>query len=204
MLLGDGHLELPKACKNARLHIGLKDKEFTYHLWDLFNSIGIVGSTPKEKRTIIKPSGNLRVSYKFATFTLPYLTHLHSQWYKLVDGKTVKVIPGNILSLLTPRALAYWLSSCRLRSDPTGWTTLRSDPTGWTTAGAGAVALSGPAPDGSYNKRDCCVVIATDSYTAEEVDTLRLALLNNFKIHSTRNGNGKGQDQYIIVSQNEK
>jgi hypothetical protein len=39
--------------------------------------------------------------------------------------------------------------ACRLRSDPTGWTTLRSDPTGWTTAGAGAVPLSGPAPSAS-------------------------------------------------------
>jgi len=40
----------------------------------------------------------------------------------------------------------FQVKACRLRSDPTGWTTLRSDPTGWTTAGAGAVPLSGPAP----------------------------------------------------------
>jgi hypothetical protein len=31
-------------------------------------------------------------------------------WYTKVNGKNVKVIPDNIYSLLTPRALAYWIS----------------------------------------------------------------------------------------------
>jgi hypothetical protein len=40
--------------------------------------------------------------------------------------------------------------------------------------------------------------ISTDSLTLSEVDLLRSLLLDKLNIESTRNANGKGQDQYII------
>ncbi|CAJ0755113.1 3631_t:CDS:2 [Entrophospora sp. SA101] len=109
MILGDGHLQLRGSL--ARFTIGLKDKEFAYHLWDLFNSIGIVGAEPYCSTSVIKPSGNLSVTYHFVTFTLPYFTHLYHNWYRLDNGKKVKALPSNIDELLTPVALAYWISS---------------------------------------------------------------------------------------------
>nr|CAG8544364.1 8120_t:CDS:2 [Entrophospora candida] len=131
--------------------------------------ISLVGTPPRKSSYYDKRTDNTDVSYAFATFTHPYFTDQSKVWYTRVDGKHIKVLPENIADLVTPIALAYWLSGCRLRSDPTGWTTLRSDPTGWTTAGAGAVPLSGPAPDGSFNKRDGCIEISTDSFTPEEI-----------------------------------
>lgn len=42
MILGEVSLEIKG--KNARLKIKQKDKEFVYHLHDLFNPLGIVGA----------------------------------------------------------------------------------------------------------------------------------------------------------------
>lgn len=69
-----------------------------------------MGAPPKEQKSIIKPSGNTRISYQFCTFLLPYFTGLHLQCYHKVNGRAVKVVPCNIADLLTPIALAYWLS----------------------------------------------------------------------------------------------
>jgi len=77
--------------KDGRLHIHQKDTDFVYHLYDLFDTLEIVGATPKECKSVIKPSGNTRVSYVFATFTLPFFTELHKRWYKKIDGKNRQV-----------------------------------------------------------------------------------------------------------------
>lgn len=41
-MLGDGSIAFLKGSGrgNARLVIGFKDKDFTYHIWNLLNSIG--------------------------------------------------------------------------------------------------------------------------------------------------------------------
>ncbi|CAJ0638401.1 203_t:CDS:2, partial [Entrophospora sp. SA101] len=88
MMLSDGSLRIHG--KDAYLQIGQKDKEFVYHLSNLFAKIGIVGAPPIECKSIIKPSGNLRISYLLTTFTMPYLTELHSECYRKVEGKNVK------------------------------------------------------------------------------------------------------------------
>jgi hypothetical protein len=53
--------------------------------------------------------------------------------------------------------------------------------------------------DGSYNKRDHCIEMATNSFTLAEVKLLCSVLLNNFGIESTINSAGnKSKDQYRI------
>jgi hypothetical protein len=104
LVFGDGHLK--RMGNHARFSLGMKDKEFVQLVWGYFNSLGIVGAPPIENKSIIKPSGNTRLSYLFNTFTLPLFTDLHSQWYKRVDGKNIKIIPENIADLLTARAIA--------------------------------------------------------------------------------------------------
>jgi hypothetical protein len=105
------------------LQIKQKDKAFVQLLWDLFNEIGIVGAEPQLISAFLKETcravplsgpapGQTYSAYGFKTLTLPYFTELHSIWYvKKVDGKNFKVIPSNIDETLTPRALAYWLTS---------------------------------------------------------------------------------------------
>jgi hypothetical protein len=91
------------------------------------------------------------------------LTARHKQWYQKIDGKIVKVIPANIGELLTPTALAYWVSS-----------------------------------GGSFNKRDECIQISTDSFRPDEVDKFRSILLDQFNIETTRNIANKENEQYYI------
>jgi hypothetical protein len=74
MILSDASICFSNNSKDARLQIEQKDRSFVDHLWDLLNSVGLVGARPKERITIIKPSGNTRFSYCFKTFTLPFFT----------------------------------------------------------------------------------------------------------------------------------
>jgi hypothetical protein len=46
----------------------------------------------------------------FSTFTHPFFTELHKDWYIQQDGKYIKALPANMNELLTPRAIAYWIS----------------------------------------------------------------------------------------------
>jgi len=48
-MLSDGSLKNDKRCvnSNASLQIEQKDRDFVELLWDLFNSIGIVGAKPR-------------------------------------------------------------------------------------------------------------------------------------------------------------
>jgi len=38
------------------------------------------------------------------------LFEVFNQWYIQVEGKYVKLVPTNIADLITPIALAYWLT----------------------------------------------------------------------------------------------
>ena len=54
------------------------------------------------------------------------------------------------------------------------------------------------AGEGGYDKSRGAIRIATHSFTPEEVDQLRAALLNNLNIESTRCSAGKkGQEQFV-------
>jgi len=121
MMLGDGYIRMHGS--DAHLQIHQKEapygaggygrpKEFVELLWNIFNSIGIVGAAPKLNTHLNKRNGNTTntISYKFYTFTLPYFTTLFNQWYKVINGKNVKVIPTNISELLSPCAIGYWFA----------------------------------------------------------------------------------------------
>jgi hypothetical protein len=118
---------------------------------------------PKEVKTIIKPSGNLSIAYRFATITLAFFTELQSRWYKKVNNKNIKTIPDNVEEELTPIALAYWLPG-----------------------------------DGYYHQTQGSIVIATNSFTPDEIDLLRSILLKKFHIDSTRIAANKSKGQYMI------
>jgi len=97
---------------NAVLTIIKKDKQFVYHIWTLFSEVAIVGALPNEITIFLKETGQTYLAYEFSTFTLLFFTDLHKLWYSKKGGETglVKIIPSNIAAILTPRALAYWIS----------------------------------------------------------------------------------------------
>jgi hypothetical protein len=110
MLLGEAYLHLPAGCTDARIQIRQKDKEFVDFLYGKFQPLGIVGTDPKESSSFNKRTGKSYMAFDFLTFTLPFFTELHKEWYQKVEEKNVKILPSNISELLTPRALAYWLA----------------------------------------------------------------------------------------------
>jgi hypothetical protein len=109
MMIGDSCLQ--KRGQSTSLHVEQKDESFVIHIWNLFDSIGIVGAKASTRSRLNKRTGKTYSAYQFATFTLPFFTTLFNHWYHNVEGKNVKVLPSNIAELLTPVALAFWLSS---------------------------------------------------------------------------------------------
>ena len=93
VILGDGYIRMVGT--EARLEVQQKDKEFVLLLWEVFDSIGLVGAKPKELSSFLKETGKTYYASKFVTFTHPYFTDLYNNWYTKVEGKNVKVIPND-------------------------------------------------------------------------------------------------------------
>jgi hypothetical protein len=108
VLLGDGCIALHG--KGARLQFMQKDREFIEDLYSKFELVGIVGGGPKPWSYTHKLSGNTHSAYQLKTFTLPFFLDLHTEWYKQVNGKFIKILPYNIGEWLTPKALAYFIA----------------------------------------------------------------------------------------------
>jgi len=119
-------------------------------LWNLFNTIGIVGALPCTVEQYDKRTGKTYTAYAFVTFTLPFLVTLWKLWYVVKDGKTVKVLPAIIADLLTPVAIAFWCAS-----------------------------------DACFDKSQGTVRISTESFTLDEVNTLREVILHRYSINSS-------------------
>ncbi|CAJ0848773.1 13235_t:CDS:10, partial [Entrophospora sp. SA101] len=126
MTLGDGSLSKDKRTPNSNAYFQI-EQSFVLHIWNLFYSIGIVGATPKPRHRTDTKRGFSWTTDSFATFTHPFFTDLHLKWYVKEEGKNVQPSPAagppqgssnpivgsdrsNIADLLTPIALAYWLS----------------------------------------------------------------------------------------------
>jgi len=109
LILSDGHIELMG--NNARFKLHLKDRDFTYHVWNLFNDFDIVGAEPRTVNHSFKQTGKSSTSYYFCTFSLPYFSEQHDKWYTFnkSTGRYVKGVPNNIADILTARAFAYFL-----------------------------------------------------------------------------------------------
>jgi hypothetical protein len=107
MLLGDACLRI----HGNDAHMLFEHQSFSLLLWKLYSAIGVVGAEVRKSSHFDKRTGKTTFAYAFATFTLPFFTGLFHQWYVTIDGKIMKIIPGNIAELLTPVALAFWCAS---------------------------------------------------------------------------------------------
>ena len=101
IILSDGSITMMG--HDARLVIHQKDREFVQLIWDLFYRIGIVGAPPKERRSIIKPSGNLLFLINslvaWASWKLARAGGGHS------DARRARLSPGGCLQ--PPDRLAF-------------------------------------------------------------------------------------------------
>lgn len=113
LLLGDGYLN-NRSGEGARMAIkqSITHKEYLFSLYEFFYNRGYCTSLlPRLYTRSIKGKDKNYYGFEFNTFTFRSLVWLHTLFYK--KGK--KVIPSNISELLTPLALAIWIS------DDGGW-----------------------------------------------------------------------------------
>lgn len=115
-LLGDGHLRFThkdkkgKGTGNAHYAMTLKHYNYTFYLWkNIYSSI--CTSTPIRPWPNPLKTGKTPSQYAFNSKSLPALTELHNQWYKLnkENKKYIKIVPLHIEDLLTPIGLAHWI-----------------------------------------------------------------------------------------------
>jgi hypothetical protein len=84
---------------------GGKQKEFLFHLFDLFSKYCFMTEPGIrfEKKISVK-------SYWFKTFSFPDFTHLFLLIHEKINGKWKKTIKEGLLrDYLTPKGLAYWI-----------------------------------------------------------------------------------------------
>jgi hypothetical protein len=108
LLLGDGYLNnrtgegVRMAVKQSIVH-----KEYLFSLYHFFYIRGYCSSLePRMYTRNLKGKDKTYYGYEFNTFTFRSLVWLHKLFYS--NGK--KIIPVNISDLLTPLALAIWIS----------------------------------------------------------------------------------------------
>lgn len=106
-MLGDASIERGKVNHSPRLRF---EQTFPMHAAYLTNLymifINLVGKHPTVVTRIASArSGSVYSSIRFSTLAFPCFTYYYDLFY--VIGH--KVVPSNIVSLLTPRALAYWI-----------------------------------------------------------------------------------------------
>lgn len=112
-LLGDGFAQ--KRSNTTRFNFQQCGKHKEYILWlhEFFSSKGYCSKLLPEviigKRKSIVTGENLS-NIKFNTYSYSSFNWIYNSWYKINnEGKFIKIIPDNIESFLSPRALAIWI-----------------------------------------------------------------------------------------------
>lgn len=104
LMLGDGHLEKHKHCKNACLKIVRKrdDKNYLLYHSKIFGET--FKNTIKDREIYDKRTNKIYYQSKLATLTNQKLTKLHEKWYI----NHIKTIPKDLE--LSPTILATWFA----------------------------------------------------------------------------------------------
>lgn len=109
LLLGDGFLSLLTTTSNARFGFAQSGKdakrEYFTHVFDLFSMFCTPGLRPYIKTFTRTGFDSVYTSISFVTMRLPCFNKYHNLYYSLES----KIVPYNIMELLTPVGLAYWI-----------------------------------------------------------------------------------------------
>lgn len=105
-LLGDAWGERKSPTANARLRYSQVSPGHDLRFFFLFKYYALYCLSPAVFRTRTDPrTGHVGSSWMFSTRALPFFTAFYEMFY--ING--VKVVPYNIMDLLTPLAIAVWI-----------------------------------------------------------------------------------------------
>lgn len=104
LILGDAHIYKHKT-ENARIKLeqSIIHEEYLIHLFSIFNYLCTEEASVKLSLKTVR--GKEYSSIYFTTRRLTAITEVHNLFYP--EGK--KIVPFNVVSLLTPVSLAYWV-----------------------------------------------------------------------------------------------
>jgi hypothetical protein len=108
LLLSDGHLERTSLTSAVRLSVsfGAKHSPYLHHLYDLFEPYTNTG--PASISVNNKKTNTSHEVIKFKTVSLPQFIDYHQLFYVLnSQGKLIKVVPHNMVELMSPIVLAH-------------------------------------------------------------------------------------------------
>lgn len=108
-LLGGANVTRRSPTRNSYFRCGFGTTFETYGAWvcNFFDSLTNKGLTSRKNRGF----GGSYILYEFQTKTLPIFNYYHSLFYTLESGKYIKIVPLNILDLMSPIVLAHLLMS---------------------------------------------------------------------------------------------
>lgn len=100
-LLGD--LSLRKIGKFSRLVVEQKNKDYLFHLYDIFSDY--VRTPPQERLQKRLPTSEVKSTWYFSTISHSDFEEFYTIFY---PNNKKKTLPKNVVDYLTPRSLAYW------------------------------------------------------------------------------------------------
>jgi len=113
-LLGDASMSL----RNGKPHYSIKFEQkaakqsYVHHLYQIFEPFVGVPPSPRflknEETNLSEELKDNINSYWFRTYEHKSLIFYYNYFYKIKNGKKVKIVPKTIHKFLTARALAYW------------------------------------------------------------------------------------------------
>ena len=109
-MLGDLTAERSHIKGNTRLrfYMSVKNKDFIYHLYDIFKSY--VKTGPKViNRKLNKLTKNLHADIYFSTLKYPMFNWIIEDFYIKVNNKNIKIVPKNSFDKLSAISLAFWI-----------------------------------------------------------------------------------------------
>lgn len=99
-LLGD--LNLRKIGNYSRLVVEQKNKEYLFHLYEIFKDY--IRTAPKQRLQQRLITSEIKSTWYFSLISHPEFEYYYNLFY--VNKR--KIVPLNIEEILTPRAVAYW------------------------------------------------------------------------------------------------
>lgn len=154
-VLGDGHIGFFGDYREKHSPV-----QYNYLKWkaSFFEELW-TDTSFKYDETIDKRSGSLIKSHSFRTKVHSYFAYLRKLFYKNNNGKYTKVIPDNIVDLLTPLSLAVWY--------------MDDGCTSWPYRNGKKISTNSRAK----------AVFCTDSFSDEEVELLINAIKIKFDVN---------------------